>query len=98
MKNQTKAPDKSGQAAAPGANLTPEQQENLLFIAKSGYNPEKLRNMLMDFKLIGEEEFSNDLLNCVGLILSNSEDLNTDEIISTHRCFELARTLRALRK
>lgn len=80
------------------AKLPAELSEFLLLVEKSGYKPAKLHSLLLDFKLIGEEEYSNDLLNCVGLILSNSEDLNTEEIISTHRCFELARTLLALKK
>lgn len=91
MKNQQKA-------EATPANLSVELQEVLLFIAKSGFSPEKVKSLLLDFKLIGEEEYSKDLLNCVGLILSSSEELSTDEIISTHRCFELARTLRELKQ
>lgn len=86
MKNQQTA-------EAPTAKLTPEQEQILDIVNKSRYNAAQLDALMYECRLANCKDFSNSLLDCVELILSQSEMLDTEDVLSVYVLFSFARLL-----
>jgi hypothetical protein len=82
--------EKKGSTAQP---LTVEEKSILSIVNQSGYNSKQLELLLWDVSLNNCDNRARDFMDCVGLILTHSEMLDTEEVKSVFMLFEFARLL-----
>lgn len=89
MKTETKA-------VSTAAKLPVEQLEILRVVNANKVNARQLEKLLWRCRPLEADEFSQDIYNCISIILLSVDELNAEEVTSVAKLFEFARLLQDL--